>query len=79
MKICFVLPGFSRTPIGGYKMVYEYANRLCELENEVAIISLNNNKMKQYNLPEFMRVIAVNIINKSQPEWFDLNKKIKPR
>lgn len=77
MKICFVLPGFSRTPIGGYKMVYEYANRLCELENEVAIISLNNNKMKQYNLPEFMRVIAVNIINKSQPEWFDLNRKIK--
>ena len=28
MNICFVLPQMLRKPVGGYKMVYEYANRL---------------------------------------------------
>ncbi|MBT9040897.1 hypothetical protein BTI95_04225 [Lactobacillus delbrueckii subsp. bulgaricus] len=27
-KVCFVLPGIGRYPVGGYKMTYEYANRL---------------------------------------------------
>ena len=68
MKICFVLPEFSRTAIGGYKMVYEYANRLQDMGYEVAIVSLNTDKLKQFHFPEFMRRIAVNIINKQQPE-----------
>ena len=77
MRICFVLPGFSRTPIGGYKMVYEYANRLCEYGYEVVILSLNNTKMKQFHLPEFMRKMLVNVVNKRQPQWFTLHKNIK--
>lgn len=27
-KITFLLPGIANRPIGGYKVVYEYANRL---------------------------------------------------
>lgn len=77
MKICFILPGFSRTPIGGYKIVYEYANRLVHIGNEVTIVSLNENKMKQFHLPEPIRKAVVNAVNKKQPEWFDLDKKIK--
>lgn len=77
MRICFVLPGFSRTPIGGYKMVYEYANRLVKIGHAVTIVSLNNNKMKQFHLPERIRKIAVNYVNKRQPAWFDLNGKIQ--
>lgn len=73
MKICFVLPEFSRTAIGGYKMVYEYANRLQDMGYKVAIVSLNTDKLKQFHFPEFIRRIAVNIINKQQPEWFTLN------
>lgn len=76
MKICFVLPGFSRTPIGGYKMVYEYANRLQERGYGVIVLSLNNNKMKQFHLPECIRKIAVNYVNRTQPEWFDLHPEI---
>lgn len=30
MKITFVLQGYSKHPIGGGKMVFEYANRLAE-------------------------------------------------
>ena len=33
--ICFVLPKFTRQPIGGYKIVFEYANRFIEeIEDE---------------------------------------------
>lgn len=77
MKVCFVLPGFSRTPIGGYKMVYEYANRLQNVGYEVAIVSLNNNKMKQFHFPEFIRKFLVNYVNQRQPQWFSLNNNIK--
>jgi glycosyltransferase involved in cell wall biosynthesis len=77
MKICFVLPGFLRTPGGGHKMVYEYANRLQGMGYEVTIVSLNTNKLKQFHFPEFIRRIAVNIINKQQPKWFNLDDKIR--
>ena len=36
-SICFVLPGFSRHEIGGYKVVYEYANRLIDFNYDVTI------------------------------------------
>lgn len=58
-------------------MVYEYANRLEKLGNEVCIVSLNNDKMKQFHMPEFLRVAAVNVINKTQPQWFPLSKTIQ--
>lgn len=76
MKICFVMPGFSRTPIGGYKIIYEYANRLQELGHDLYVLSLNENKLKKYHLPEVFRKAAVNTINKFEPNWFNLNKNI---
>lgn len=77
MKIIYILPGFSRTPIGGYKMVYEYANRLDNLGHEVTVVSLNNNKMKQFHMPECLRKVAVNIENRKEPKWFKLNSTVK--
>lgn len=39
MKITFCLPNHNyKSPIGGYKMVYEYANRLVEKGHSVNII-----------------------------------------
>lgn len=77
MKICFILPGFTRTPIGGYKIVYEYANRLSTSGNQVSLVFLNNEKMKQFGFPEFIRIIFVNIFTQIEPKWFLLNKNIK--
>ncbi len=37
MKITFVLPSFSWRPIGGYRVVYEYANRLAARGHEVTV------------------------------------------
>jgi glycosyltransferase involved in cell wall biosynthesis len=38
MRIVFVLPGRSAAPVGGFKVVYEYSNRLVERGHEVAVI-----------------------------------------
>jgi len=38
MRITFVLPNWSTKPIGGYKVVYEYANRLSENGNKVGVV-----------------------------------------
>lgn len=38
MRICFLLPNFSHVPIGGYKVVYEYANRLQTRGHQVFVV-----------------------------------------
>lgn len=38
MRINFLLPNFSHVPIGGYKVVYEYASRLQERGHQVVVI-----------------------------------------
>lgn len=38
MKVCFVLPGPRREPVGGYAVVYRYANALKENGHEVDIL-----------------------------------------
>jgi len=38
MKISFILPYFSWKPVGGYKVVYEYANRLSLRGHEVRVV-----------------------------------------
>jgi glycosyltransferase involved in cell wall biosynthesis len=38
MRITFVLPGYARDPIGGVRVVYNYANGLVELGHDVAVV-----------------------------------------
>lgn len=38
MKITFILPGSSRLPVGGYKVVYEYANHLSDRGHSVTVL-----------------------------------------
>lgn len=38
MKITIVLPGAGVTPSGGYRVAYEYANRLCERGHCVTVV-----------------------------------------
>lgn len=38
MRIGFILPYFSEKPIGGYKVVYEYASRLAASGHKVTVI-----------------------------------------
>lgn len=76
MKICFVLPRFSRRAIGGYKIVYEYANRLEKKGHEISIFYLNDITFVEHKIPNFIRPIASTIMTKIEPRWFELDKKI---
>ncbi|TFE36408.1 glycosyltransferase [Paraburkholderia dipogonis] len=38
MKITFVLTGSGHKPVGGFKVVYEYANRLSEMGEQVTVV-----------------------------------------
>ncbi|BCJ97361.1 glycosyltransferase family 4 protein [Anaerocolumna chitinilytica] len=77
MKICFVLPQMLKKPIGGYKMVYEYANRLKKEGHDIGILFLNENALKKYKLPYIIRYVAVEIFTRIEPRWFILDKKVK--
>jgi glycosyltransferase involved in cell wall biosynthesis len=42
MQITFILPGSAHNPIGGFKVVFEYANTLINLGHKVTILLLAN-------------------------------------
>ena len=48
MKITFCLPSFAEHPIGGFKMVFEYANRLSKNGHKVNIVFLTEYKFNSY-------------------------------
>lgn len=74
MKISFVLPSFSRRPIGGYKIAFEYANRLANHGFNVQIVFLNDNRWEKI---KFFRRELLYLATQYEPKWFNLNKKIK--
>lgn len=77
MKICFVLPQITKDPVGGYKIAFEYANRLAEDSFNVSILFINNNAFKLRRIPGCLKHLIINIRTQIQPRWFPLNKKIK--
>lgn len=77
MKICFVLPRFTRRPIGGFKIVYEYANRLCTSGDKVCFLFVNDNVFLEYKVPRILKSLCSNIMTQLEPRWFPLNKSIR--
>ena len=77
MNICFVLPGIARGPVGGYKVVYEYANRLVKENNNVSILYLNQDFLKNYNVPFFLKKMGARFLMWLEPTWFKLDHRIK--
>lgn len=77
MKICFILPAISRVPIGGYKMVYEYANRFAYDQNQVILLFMNDGALRRYHIPIIIRKKIINLETKIEPRWFKLNSSIK--
>lgn len=76
MKICFVLPRTEKKIYGGYNIVYEYANRLTELGNEVYILYLNSNYLKRYKVPRFVKKLYFDRLNSVEPRWYYLSSKV---
>ncbi|MGQ5708300.1 glycosyltransferase family 4 protein [Lactobacillus sp. PSON] len=73
-NIYFILPGYSRRPIGGYKIVFKYANKLAKDGYNVNIVYIENPK----RFPKYSwKWLWLKYSTKNGPHWIKLNKNIK--
>jgi glycosyltransferase involved in cell wall biosynthesis len=82
VRLAFVLPGFSDVPSGGYRVAFEYANRLSARGHEVTLLCPAVRRIRQ---PE--RAVAAGLIApwwsarqrghlQSRPSWFALRPQV---
>ena len=79
-SICFLLPGLGRKPQGGFKVVYEYANRISEKGWNVGIIYSYPKEGKGFfNLIKYIYRTVFHRFFKlyKKNTWFTLDSKIK--
>lgn len=82
MKITFILPPISMKPIGGYKVVYQYANALVVKGYQVSVVHLADDDVTRksfiehvkYDLWKMNRLIRKRRFQ--SVNWFHLNEKI---
>lgn len=78
-RITIVLPGFSRYPIGGYKVVYSYANHLARQGHDVVLLHALLLKGARHKVKDFRRPIASILSGlrpHKKPDWFELDERI---
>lgn len=76
MKISFCLPSLPDVPVGGFKIVFEYANKLVADGHDVSIICFTNQKfniIKDYRI----KYALSHIYKHFYPKWFPLDKRVK--
>lgn len=76
MRICFILPVAHRTPVGGYKIVFEYANRLSNAGHLISLLFLNDELLSKYHLPKLLDKKLRHYLTEIRPKWFALDKKV---
>ncbi|WP_294319014.1 glycosyltransferase family 4 protein [uncultured Chryseobacterium sp.] len=79
-NVLFLLPDSGKKPVGGFKVVYEYANRLQDDGFEVRIVYINSVFWCEKSLYEkifsLLRFIFRVITQNYKPKWFRLKKTI---
>lgn len=77
MNITFVLLGLPKHPIGGVKMVFEYANRFVLRGHEVSIVFNCLPGAKRYWwIPKYLSHLCYEFFVWYYPKWFKLSPKI---
>lgn len=83
MRITFVLPGHGKTPVGGFKVVYEYANCLCDRGHVVTIV---HPAMLEIDTPwldrpkKWVRYVHRRLDKSYFPnKWFQLDNRVQIR
>ncbi len=81
MKINILLLGNTTRPTGGFKIIYEYCNKLAEYGNDVTINYLYGSMLTNKHLPEFIRKPIVKLYSETigPGNWFRLDRRIKKR
>ena len=75
MKLTFCLPSILKVPAGGFKIVFEYANRLSDKGHQITIVCLTDTYFQKFN--NFGKNILGKIRIKGYPNWFELNNNVK--
>lgn len=77
MKITYCLPLILKKPAGGYKIVFEYANRLVERGYDVSIVFLTDENYTNTTKSNIIKKMLGTIELFNYPKWFKLDKRIK--
>jgi glycosyltransferase involved in cell wall biosynthesis len=76
LKITFVLPGYLDSPSGGYKVVYEYANRLQARGHQVTVVhprNMNGKKGVVERLKSRLWKYKLRLKQRPLVSWFELH------
>ena len=79
MKITFVLPGLSTGATGGYKIIFDYANRLVERGHDVACAfwcDIPNTRLMKLPGPMWSKRLINRMRNLYEPRWFPLDSRV---
>ena len=76
IKINFILPFKPRRPAGGFRVMYEYANRLAYMGYQVHLTFPIKTKYMKYRFPYFVRCILSKIERFDRNKWFDFDPDI---
>lgn len=75
--ITFYLPSLPEFPMGGFKIVFEYANRLAEKGYKVNLVFFGGYRLKKLRRLQFLKYICLKKIAKNFLNWFKLDKRVK--
>lgn len=75
-KINFILPFKPRRPAGGFRVMYEYANRLAQRGCSVHLIYPVKTQHMNYRLPFYARYVLSRIEGFDTNKWFDFDPSI---
>jgi hypothetical protein len=80
VRITFVLPGHGKTPVGGFKVVYEYANCLARRDHKVTVVhaALLDKYTAPLDYPKKVARFVQRSLDKSyQPKtWFSIDPRV---
>lgn len=79
IKVSFILPGRGTYPVGGFRIVYEYANRLTDMGAEVTILHTACLYKSHSFFMGIIRYLYYLFFIKLHKEWFELNPNIKKK
>jgi glycosyltransferase involved in cell wall biosynthesis len=76
LRINIILPFPVTKPIGGAKIMYEYANRLQALGHHVVVLHSIKRPYKKSSTPVWVNQLMYALRGVARPQWFALHKNI---
>ena len=77
MKVNIIFPNHAKLIMGGYKVLFEYANYFAENGIEVHIYYLMSETLKRRKVPKILYKPFIFFMSSYYPRWFKFNHNIK--